>query len=101
MRGGYPHRIDFLSSRLHFGGRQTDEDYAMSNIPETGFLRLAQIVGDQKRGIPPIIPVSRSTWWLGVKTGRFPQPVKLGPSTTAWRAEDIRDLITGLGGHAK
>lgn len=50
-----------------------------------GFLRLPQIL--------KLIPVSKSTWWAGVKTGRFPQPVKLGERITAWRAEDIRSLI--------
>jgi len=63
------------------------------SIPETGFLRLSQIVGDPKTDTPPIIPVSKSTWWAGVKTGRFPTPIKLGPMTTVWRAEDIWSLI--------
>lgn len=58
-------------------------------IPETGFLRLSQIV-------PGIFPVAKSTWWLGVKDGRYPQPVKLGPRITVWRAEDIRALIERL-----
>ncbi|WP_225413890.1 helix-turn-helix transcriptional regulator [Stigmatella hybrida] len=40
-----------------------------------------------------LIPVSRSTWWAGVRSGRFPQPIKLGPRITAWRAEDIATLI--------
>jgi len=64
-------------------------------IPVTGFLRLKQIVGNPKAdpAIPPIIPVSKSTWWAGVKTGRFPQPVKLGDNITAWRVEDIRKLM--------
>ena len=62
-------------------------------LPETGFLRLAQIIGNPKTGIPPIIPVCSSTWWSGVKSGRFPKPLKLGPRTTVWRAEDIRALI--------
>ncbi|MFD0465028.1 helix-turn-helix transcriptional regulator [Microvirga aerilata] len=39
------------------------------------------------------MPVSKSSWWAGIKTGRFPKPVKLGPRTTAWRIEDIRVLI--------
>ncbi len=39
------------------------------------------------------IPVSKSTWWAGVKSGRFPKPVKLGPRITAWRAEDIQALV--------
>ena len=39
-----------------------------------------------------LIPVSKSTWWDGVKKGRFPQPIKLGPRTTCWYAEDILAL---------
>ena len=39
------------------------------------------------------IPVSKSTWWAGVKSGRYPQPVKLGPGITAWRRSDIERLI--------
>ena len=65
----------------------------MIYLPETGFLRLNQIVGNPKTNTPPIIPVSKSTWWAGVKTGRFPQPIKLGPMITVWRVEDIRTLI--------
>ena len=57
-------------------------------LPETGFLRVAQIVAPKGP-----IPVSKSTWWAGVKSGRYPQPVKLGPRITAWRVEDIRALI--------
>lgn len=74
----------------------------MSNIatlPETGFVRLSQIIGNSKAEppVPPIIPVSRSSWWLGVKTGRFPKPVRLGPRTVAWRVEDLRTLIDRCG----
>lgn len=65
-------------------------------IPKTGFLRLPQIVGDARRGIPPLLPIGQSTWWAGVKSGKYPAPVKLGPHTTAWRAEDIRALIEQL-----
>lgn len=54
-------------------------------LPAEGFIRLPQILS--------VFPVSRSSFWAGVKSGRFPQPVKLGPRTTAWRAEDIRRLI--------
>lgn len=66
------------------------------NLPETGFLRLSQIVGNPNSNPPisPIIPVGKSTWWAGVKSGRFPRPTKcLGPGVTVWRAEDIRALI--------
>ena len=59
---------------------------AQVNLPETGFVRL--------RTLLQVIPVSKSTWWSGVKSGRYPQPVKtLGQRITAWRVEDIRALI--------
>lgn len=69
------------------------------SLPETGYVRLPQIVGDPKANppIPAIIPVSKSTWWNGVKEGRYPRPVKLGPRVTAWRVEDIRALIERVG----
>lgn len=78
----------------------------IEQIPATGFLRDRQIVGDPKADppIPAILPIGRSTWWAGVRSGRFPQPVKLGPRTTAWRASEIRDLVERLSregsGHA-
>jgi prophage regulatory protein len=67
----------------------------MQKLPEVGYLRLVQIIGDQTREPPvfPIIPVSKSTWWAGVRSGRYPQPVKLGARLTAWRVQDIRALI--------
>ena len=61
----------------------------LTNIPSTGFLRLPQVLA--------IIPISKSVWWEGCKTGRFPKPVKLGPRTTVWRAEDIAALVKSLG----
>jgi len=55
-------------------------------LPDTGFLRLPQVL--------LLIPVSRSTWWAGVRSGRYPQPTRaLGNRITAWRVEDIRALI--------
>jgi predicted DNA-binding transcriptional regulator AlpA len=65
----------------------------MYQLPESGFLRLPQIIGDTKRGIPAIMPISRSAWWAGVKSGRYPKPVKLGPRTTAWRVSEILALV--------
>lgn len=58
------------------------------DFPQAGFVRLAQILAPYGP-----IPVSKSTWWQGVKDGRFPKPEKLGPRTTVWRVEDIRALF--------
>lgn len=56
------------------------------NTPQTtGFMRLSQVL--------EVIPVSKSTWWAGVKTGRFPQPYKLDPGITVWRNDDIQAFI--------
>jgi prophage regulatory protein len=53
-----------------------------------GFLR--------ESGVLKLVPVSRSAWWAGVKEGRYPRPVRLGPRTSAWRVRDIRALIEQL-----
>jgi len=47
------------------------------------------------------IPISRSAWWAGIKAGRYPAGLKIGPRTTAWRQTDIEDLCTRLSGGAK
>ena len=62
-------------------------------LPETGFLRIKQIIGDRKAEIPPLIPVAESKWWKGVSEGRFPQPIRLSKGCTVWRVEDIYALI--------
>jgi len=54
-------------------------------LHETGYLRLPQVLA--------LFPVSRSTWWAGVRAGRYPKPVKLGPRITAWTALSIRRLL--------
>lgn len=64
----------------------------MSNrtaLPETGFVRLSDVLN--------FIPVGKSSFWAGVKTGKYPQPVKLSKGVTAWRCEDIHELIEHLG----
>jgi prophage regulatory protein len=56
-------------------------------MPATGYMRQSQL-------IPAIFPFSSATLWRMVKAGTFPQPVKLGPRITAWRVEDIRELLS-------
>jgi hypothetical protein len=71
------------------------------SIPDFGFLREKQIVGDPKANppIPAIIPISQSAWRSGVRAGLYPAPVKIGKKAIAWRIADIRRLIaTGVEG---
>ncbi len=84
------------------------------NLPDKGFLRINQIIGQDevtkeqaeenkrcgkrpvrpRREIPALIPVKKSTWWAGVKSGKYPQPTKaFGPRVTVWRVEDIITLL--------
>lgn len=55
------------------------------SIPETGFLRLPQVLH--------LIPVGKSTWWAGCAEGKFPKPIKLSPRVTVWRSTDIARFI--------
>ena len=57
-----------------------------------GLLRVDQVL--------QFIPVSRSNWWAGVKSGRYPKPIKLSERVTCWRSSDIRALIDGPLGNA-
>ena len=64
-------------------------------IPTDGFVRLSQIVGDPKAN-PPIsalLPVGKSSWWAGIKAGRYPKGIKLGPRTTVWSVQAVLDCI--------
>jgi predicted DNA-binding transcriptional regulator AlpA len=67
-------------------------------IPKAGLARLEQIIGDPKANppIPALVPVSKSTWWSGVRSGRFPPPIKVTPGVSAWRWEDIHRLLESL-----
>ena len=40
-----------------------------------------------------LLPISKSTWWDGVRTGKYPTPVKLGDRITCWRLEDVLELV--------
>lgn len=55
------------------------------STPKAGFMRLPEVLA--------LYPVSKSNWWKGVQEGRYPAPVRLSARTTAWRVEDIQNLI--------
>ena len=50
----------------------------------------------REREIIQILPISRATWWAGVKSGKFPAGIKLSPRVTVWRASDIEALMANL-----
>lgn len=40
-----------------------------------------------------LLPLSRTSWWAGVKSGKYPAPVKLGKRITCWKNSEIKELI--------
>lgn len=62
----------------------------MSSLPDEGFVRIGQIL--------EVLPISRSTWLNGVKSGKYPPAIKLSARVTAWDVGAIRELIAELGG---
>lgn len=57
-------------------------------LPDTGYMRLTEILR--------VLPICRTTWWKGVKEGRYPKGVKISERVTAWKVEDIQALIEKL-----
>lgn len=67
----------------------TKQTYIPKPIPEVGFMLLQSVLA--------VFPVGRTSWYEGVKSGRYPKPIKLGKRKVAWKAEDIRALIAKTG----
>jgi len=39
-----------------------------------------------------LLPISSASWWNGVRAGKYPRGIKLGPKTTCWRLSEITAL---------
>ncbi|NOU14417.1 MAG: AlpA family phage regulatory protein [Methylococcaceae bacterium] len=63
---------------------------------QQNLLRIWHITGDAKRGIEPILPIGRSTFLAGVRSGKYPKPIKLSEKTTCWKKSDIMALIESV-----
>lgn len=55
------------------------------SLPDAGYIRLPAVL--------KVYPVSKSTWWAGIKAGKYPAGVKLSERITAWDVKDIRNLL--------
>lgn len=70
----------------------TSQHPTVTPFPQVGFVRLSQIIGAGKP-----LPISRTSFLMGVRSGIYPKPVRLGPRVVAWRVQDIVALIDSLG----
>lgn len=59
----------------------------LENISNDSLLRVAQILR--------FIPVSRSHWFAGVKSGKYPTGFKLSERVRVWRGREIKAIING------
>src|SRR5438067_2019473 len=106
--------------QAHMKGKQTQIATTTAGpVVADGLLRISQIVGraevterqakkNRKTGrgprrpkaaIPAILPIGKSSWWQGIRDGRYPKPVPkpIAPGTTSWRVSDINALLQRLG----
>ncbi|MFC2952308.1 helix-turn-helix transcriptional regulator [Marinicaulis aureus] len=63
-----------------------------TSLPPEGLSRIDRVL--------EIIPTSRTSWYRGIKEGRYPAPVKIGPNQAAWRNSDIIELAQRLSSSA-
>ena len=56
-----------------------------NTLPTTGFVRLPVVLS--------LIPISKSSFYDGIKKGIYPRPVKLSARTSAWEVQGIWDLV--------
>lgn len=62
-----------------------------ATLPSVGFIRLPQLLA--------LLPISKSTFWAGLKSGRYPlTPVKLSARCTAFKVEEVKALLERLAG---
>jgi prophage regulatory protein len=65
-------------------------------LPDEGFLRLWQIIGCKRRGVPPLLPMSESGWHRKQAEGVFPKGIRISARTRVYPVAEIRQLIADL-----
>lgn len=70
--------------------KQTQEakDYRyLDTLPDSSMLSLDEVL--------TLLRISRSSWYGGLKTGKFPKAVYIGPNSPRWRCGTIRSVAEG------
>jgi predicted DNA-binding transcriptional regulator AlpA len=81
----YPAGHFFRTKKTKAARKPRLKETMAKDLPEHGLVRLPTVLA--------VFPVSRSAWWDGIKNGKYPAGIKLGPRTTVWDAAAIRQLI--------
>ena len=72
--------IDFTGNALS-NTKSAISINSIRHLPPQGMSRASQLL--------PFLPFGSSTLWAWSKDGRFPSPVRLSPTMTAWRNADV------------
>ncbi|MEJ1470941.1 MAG: AlpA family phage regulatory protein [Candidatus Sedimenticola sp. (ex Thyasira tokunagai)] len=72
------------SGSAHFNQGEPKSTTDLSTLPHDAIIRLPDVLR--------LFPVSKSTWWAGIKAGRYPSPIRLGDRAVGWRLGSILDL---------
>lgn len=54
-------------------------------LPENALLKLPQVLA--------LYPVSKSSWYAGIKSGIYPRGKKIGVRSIAWKSSDVQALL--------
>ena len=76
--------IPFADDTAH-SIEQIAESLNVKYLPPQGMSRASQLI--------PFLPFGSSTLWAWSRDGRFPAPVKLSPTMTAWRNADVIEWL--------
>lgn len=74
-----------FASHISNNTEPTNEDNPSMQLPTTGMGRAKQIL--------PFLPFSKTTLFEWSKDGRFPAPVKLSPTMTAWNYAEVHKWL--------
>jgi prophage regulatory protein len=94
-RPGRPRKIAPITQTVATQLPQSENQSSVLAQSREGLLRLERIItGDPANGVEPIIPVSRTTWYQGIRDGLFPAPVRLpGIRGSFWRAAEVYNVL--------
>lgn len=78
------------------GSHQPFESVLMTHIATVSPLAPHSETFLNSRAVVQLLPMGRSTWLLGVKAGKYPQPVRFSSKRPVWKRSDIDALLASV-----
>lgn len=69
--------------------KKTDYRY-IDALPDSSMLAIDEVLA--------LVGISRSTWYAGIKAGRYPPSIPIGPASPRWALGEIRKVTSGIYG---